>query len=86
MTNHAISNSIQNWANKTVKHHRTYPDLFAGSHLPTAQKTASECYIMERFIGTITQRSHCYVRLDIVGGLVLERTQQRICVSQPEMK
>jgi len=57
MKNHTTSNSAQTWVTKTVNHHSTYPDLFAGSHLLTAQKPASECYGVERFFGTIAQRS-----------------------------
>jgi len=68
MKNRATSNSPQTWVTKTVNHHSTYPDLFAGSHLFTLQKPASECYIIERFIGTIAHRSvdytHCVMWLE----------------------
>jgi len=50
MMNRAKLISAQTWVTKTVNQHSTYPDLFAGSHLLTAQKSASECYVIERFI------------------------------------
>jgi len=31
------------------------PSLFADSHLLTAPKPASKCYIIEHFVGTIAQ-------------------------------
>ena len=34
---------------KTVNHHSTYSDLFAGSHLLSTQKIASECYVTVPF-------------------------------------
>jgi len=43
MKNHTTSISMQIWVTKAVSHHRTYPDLFADSHLHTAQKPAIEC-------------------------------------------
>jgi len=41
------SSLAQTWLTKTVNHHGTYPNLFAGSHLFTAQKPASERYVTE---------------------------------------
>ena len=33
--------------------------MFAGNHLLTVPKPMSECYVIERFVGTVAQRSVC---------------------------
>jgi len=38
MKNRTTWNSAQTYLTKTVNHHSTYADFFAGSHLPTVQK------------------------------------------------
>jgi len=48
-----------------------------GTHLFTAQKPASECYVIERFIGTIAQRSDFFALLDVVGGLRVVRNRTK---------
>ena len=56
MKNRTTSNAAETWGAKTVNHH---PDVFAGCHLLTVQKPASEyCDIrVERFIGNLGFRT-----------------------------
>jgi len=55
---------------KIFNHYSMYPDLFADSHLLTKEKPVSECYVMERFIGTVAQWSVYYKGLlENSGGL-----------------
>ena len=48
---------------KTASQHKstqpTYCSLFAGNSLLTAPEPASECYVIERFVGTVVQRFVC---------------------------
>ena len=52
--------TAQTWITKVVNHRSMYLDLFADSHLLTAQKSASQCYVIDRHVGTIAQRSVYY--------------------------
>jgi len=72
MKNDATSTSAQICVNKTVTHHSTYPDLFAGSHLLTVQILASECNYIMLFIGITMKRCAYYALCDVVGGLHTE--------------
>jgi len=49
------------------------PDLCPGSHLLTAQKPASECYVKKLFIRTIAEWSEYCALLDAVGELCIIR-------------
>jgi len=59
MKNRTASNSAQNWVIKTVNH--TYPEMFAGSHLLTAQ--ANEFHVIKGLLGRLRhglyQCCHC---------------------------
>jgi len=47
----------QIWVEKTSNGSLgTFPELFSGSHVLTAQKPVSVCYVIEWFIGTIALR------------------------------
>ena len=72
--------SAQTWVTKTVHHNSKYPVLFAGNHLLTGQKHASECYVIERFIRMTTQWSDSYALLDVVRELHTVRKGQRIAL------
>ena len=43
--------------------------MFAGSHLLTAQKRESECYVIDWFTGMIAKWSEYCALLDAVGEL-----------------
>jgi len=65
---------------KTVNHHSTCSDLFAGSYLLSAQKFASECYVTARFVRTIAQRSVFYAQPHVFGGLrALRNKTENLC-------
>jgi len=78
-------NSVQTWVTKIVNHHDTLAALiclFGVSHLHTAQKPESECYITDRFIGAIAQYSEYCALLAVVGRLHIRRVQtQRIHIN-----
>jgi len=60
---------MQIWVAKTINHHSMYHGLFAGSYLLTTQKPASECYVIEQFLGMIVQQSLYYQQRDVFRGL-----------------
>jgi len=53
--------------------------LFAGNHLLNRAKPGSECYVIDRFIGTIAEWSEYCTLPDAVGGLHVVKTVQIIC-------
>jgi len=54
------------------------PDLFADSHLLTAEKPESECYVIDRFFGMILEWSEFRAVLDACTGsqIFSDRNQQ----------
>jgi len=61
-------NSAQTWVTKIVKNHGFVCRQPSAYHA----KPGSECYVIDRFIGTIAEWSEYYV-LESVGGLYVVR-------------
>jgi len=79
---HITWGSTQTWVTKISQSswHIGNPDLFAGTHLLIAEKSESECCIIDRFIGTILEWSEHCILLNAVGGLrVIRNSTENLC-------